>query len=112
MGVNQAHYVLAGVKLKDRITDGTYEKYEDHIVRFWKPEKALGFGVLFDGMSGKYILAGHILAATGDDKDHFGDEPLEIELTPKLKKQIKKDLKEKIGCETDEIKIFIVTHHS
>ena len=107
MGVNIAHYVVAGVKLPYKKYE--YEQLEKFMVNYWEPKKALGFGVVYDGMSGDYIIAGHILAATGYDRDFFADDPVTLKFE---EEKIKLDLKEKIGVEAKEIKLFAVTHHS
>lgn len=107
MGVNIAHYVVAGVKLPYEKYE--YEQLEKFMVSYWEPKKALKFGVLYDGMSGDYIIAGQILAATGNDRDFFEDGPVTLKFDAE---KIKKDLKEKIGVEAKEIKLFAVTHHT
>lgn len=116
MGVNQSNYIIAGVKMdydefdkliteKDECGDNPFE------ASYWEPEK-LGFATLVDGMSGEYALAGHIICATGNDKYHFADDPVDLTLSKKKVAEIKKDLKKNLNIDAKEIKLFAVTHHT
>lgn len=109
MGVRTSHYVVLGAKLPYK--PGDSERYEAYEFSSWKPKKS-GLVVIVDGMSGDYIIVGHMLAATGNDEsaDYFF-EPTEITLTPKMFEAAKKDVLDKLGLDI-EPKLVVLTHHT
>jgi hypothetical protein len=83
-------YVLVGVKLPydhfsgdDLDTDADYEKLEPYMDSAFKGiEHHNGLCVLFDGMNGKYIAAGRVLAKT-DESDGFNGA-IDAHMSPAL----------------------------
>lgn len=113
MSVNIAHYVIAGVILP---ADGVeYSKVEKYEISYWKKPKRGTFGVLYDGMSGEYTIAGRVMVATSYDEDYFGDSntrPIDLTIPEYEIASIKKELKTKLNIYAKEIKLIAITHHT
>lgn len=109
MGVNINTYIILGAKLNP---DMEYEQVEKYLDNAHEP-KSRGFLVLYDGMSGDYVIAGHVIKSTGN-YEHFED-PIEIkDPTACARNKIVKDIKDKLGIsvKAKEIKTFVVAHHT
>lgn len=77
MGVDVQAFVILGVKLPgDAIDDQAYDRLEPYIGG--APE-AGDIIVVYDGMSGKYVVVGKRLAASVQTDGHF-DEPIAVDV--------------------------------
>jgi len=113
MGVNNSNIVIVGAKLNPNLHD--YDKHEKWQFDSWKP-KLNKLVLLTDPMSGKYFIAGHMLACTDNGRDgdaDFGSKPIEIDVTLEKKAEVLTDIRS-LGFEVDasQIKIYAVTEYT
>lgn len=118
MGVNSQTLVIVGVKLSnDLITDDFYNKNEDMMVSYWNRTDRDVLRIVFDGMSGKYLISGHIITETNDDHEWFHPHQNEIDLTNVVegkRDQIVAEIKEKfdIVVDREQVRLYLLIHHS
>lgn len=107
MSVQVNHYVILGTKIPYK--DLSYEQVEEYCDSAFKPKKQ-GFVCLFDGMNGKYIFAGDVIASTENYEGFY--VPIELDT---LKEEhiniIKKELEQKLGLNNPEVKYWVVSHY-
>jgi hypothetical protein len=112
MGVEATHYIIQGVKIPYISGEDQYAVYEDYmesVSPFKETFNSKEIQVIFDGMNGKYILIGYILAK--------GIEGKGIPLT-RLKIRNKKLVAALLNDEFDskilpeEIRVFALTHYT
>ncbi len=108
MGVNQEHIIIAGVLLPFDFKE--YEELEPWMTSYWRDKT--GFGVVYDGMSGNYIIAGHIVGKTFSKREFIAEGPLDLTLTEELKLKVQCDLLDKLGLRDIEIKLYYILHHT
>ena len=104
MSVQCNTYIVLGVKLPYE-KHGMYERFEDLMDSAYD-KKREGLTCIFDGMSGKHVILGHVIAKS-DNHEGF-DEPITVDPTPTDIWNVIQDLmKYKIN---ENPKIIIVSH--
>jgi len=105
MGVYRTDYLMYGVKLAFDQVD--YDKHEAEI----HGEPGAAFDIVYDGMSGKYAVAGKVIARSD------GDEGLEFteitdDLLPKEPAALKATIEASIGAPVGDMKLYLFSHYS
>ena len=125
MSVQQNIYVIWGVWLnyddfytllknkynltKDEVYDQIIEEYRDSAFEGIKHKNKLC--VIMDGMCGKYVIIGHVIAKSDENQQGL-EKVIAIQALPsKLKKQIKTNLREIFDIEENP-QWLIVNHYT
>lgn len=104
------HYVILGVRLPFPKKDQDYyERYEMHMDSAWEPKKN-GFVMLYDGMCGNYVVAGHVLASTAADDNGF-DEPLIYSMDALAASKVQFDLDRYLGIKDAKVDLIVLSHY-
>jgi hypothetical protein len=108
-------YVLVGVKLPyDHFAgddaDADFEKLEPYMDSAYRGiHHHNGLCVLFDGMNGKYIAAGRVLAKTGES-DGF-NSAIDANMSPELKAEVEALLQKHLKIETPDVRVWVISHY-
>ena len=109
MGVYTSTYVILGVKLPMDNSDDAYDRYEKYMDDSFNPRKE-GFVVLYDGMSGEYIMAGHVIDSFSDQDGGCFHRPIRLEKSTPAELAVAKELKDKLGIEDADVSYWVVSH--
>jgi len=109
MSVQIVHYVIFGIKYK-YIDDDIFEEYEDSAFKSKIGNKD-GITAIVDGMDGKYVFIGKILAkASAERCDGF--DITEISYTEDTVNLVISKCTELIGHIPNAPKLYVFTHYS
>jgi hypothetical protein len=103
MGVYRTDYLFYGVKIDPDKVD--WDKHEDLICG--APDAA--FDMVYDGMNGKYAVAGKIIAKS-DGYDEFGFTEITPDLLPADPADLMAKITEQFGPQADAPKLFLFSH--
>ena len=114
MSVQVNDYLIHGIKLP--YESGAEDKYEDYKDSAFEGIKEKnGLCVICDGMNGKYIFIGHVLAKSKDE-ERIADEPICINKEDvdrfargRIAYLIYKEFNLEIS--TTDVKLWLVTHY-
>lgn len=112
MSVNFAQYWVYGVVTDYPETEEAYEALEAYCQSNHSPiAHKQGLAVLLDGMGGKYMVAGRILAKSELDYA-LGSGPVAVpEVSEETKAEVALALREQLGL-TQTPSVVLVTHYS
>ncbi len=103
MGVYRTDYLFYGVKIDPEKVD--WDKHEALICG--APERA--FDMVYDGMSGKYALAGKVIAKS-DGYDGLEFTEITPDLLPADPAGMLAKITEQFGPQSDAPKLFLFSH--
>lgn len=111
MGVDVQAFVIVGVKLPgDVMTDDAYDRLEPYLSG--SPE-ANGIQIVYDGMSGKYVIVGKLIAVSDQTDGHF-EEPISVkrEIAPEEGAQVEAKIKELFPDQPYQpLSVIVVSHY-
>lgn len=108
MSVRRNDYVVVGVKLP--WSDDVYGLLEnDHYDNGYKPEitEHNGLTMIADGMDGKYIIVGKVLAKS---MDYDGLPMTECRATDIMRCKVKTAVRETLNIDDPEVRVWAFTH--
>lgn len=105
MGVDRTDYLMYGVKIDPDLVD--YDKHENLICGV----PGAPFDLVYDGMSGKYAVAGKIIARS---REYEGLEFHEItdESLPKDAPALAAAISETFATPVDRLRLYLFSHYS
>lgn len=109
MSTQVNHYVVVGVMLPYEKGGEQYEKYEQFMDSAYGPKRD-GVTCIFDGMCGKYVILGHVLAKSKSDEMGFEDMLVVDDLDKKIA-AVAKDLADKLGMLDALPKLIVLSHY-
>lgn len=117
MSVQSNTYVLVGVMLPyDHFTEEQHEEllppYRDSAYK--GIEHHNGLCVITDGMSGKYVAIGRVLAKSDDQNGNYGfNEPVDLDnaSSPELRNEVEELIYEHFGFEDPSVRDWVFTHY-
>jgi hypothetical protein len=113
-------YVMVGVMLPFDFFNHRFPDSENEVFELLEPymDSAFkgihhndGLCVLFDGMCGKYIAAGRVLAKTSD---HDGlPRPIDatLAMTPEMQGEVATLLQQKLQIPGPEVRVWVLSHY-
>ena len=121
MGVNANTYVAYGIKydyttcpIYDKSNSDSYDRLAPYMPSWNKPALGRKLSVIFDGMSGKYIFVGKVLAEASQEDG--GDlEWMELIITEQLKQEVIASFKDIFNLDisnSPDLKLYAFTHYS
>lgn len=105
MGVYRTDYLMYGVKIDPERVD--YDKHE----AFIEGRPGVAFDLVYDGMSGKYAVAGKIIAKA-DQYDGMEFTEITDDMLPKETEKLRADIDASFGVETGKLRLFFFSHYS
>lgn len=116
MSVQSNTYVMVGVMLPyDELTEQQHndsEAYQDSAYKGIQHHN--GLCVIADGMNGRYVAIGRVLAKTDDQNGNYGiDKPIDgtAAMTPDLHHEVQELLREHFEFKTPDVRVWIFTHY-
>lgn len=117
MSVQSNTYIMVGAKLPfDQFTEDQYEEllepYRDSAYKGIQHHNNLC--VVADGMGGRYVFIGRVLAKTDDQNGNYGfDKPIDATaaMTPELQAEVATLIQQQFGLAPD-VRLWIFTHYS
>lgn len=112
MSVQINQYLMFGVKLPFEKSEFSYEKYEPYLDSpFEGIRHHNGLCVVDDGMNGKYMFIGRVLAKSLDGNHIEGPFDCTTELSITNKDMLSALIRTQFGIEKPEIKLWFFTHY-
>lgn len=110
MSVHSNQYIILGVKLPKTKGDDFYDKHEECIdTGYGKVKQKNGLTIIYDGMSGGYILAGRVIQRSDLDENLHG--PIELKADPAAVEETKALLTSYFGIENPDVRLWFVTYY-
>jgi len=105
MGVDRTEYLIYGVKIDPDLVD--HDKHEPMMCG----APGAAFDLIYDGMSGKYAVAGKIIAKS---EPYDGIEFTEItdDMLPQDPAGLAATISESLGAPIDKLRLYLFTHWS
>ena len=107
MGVDRTDYLFWGLKLHPKTLGDIWEKFDDELSR--SPTRR--FDMVYDGMSGKYAVAGKEIAAS-DQYEGLGFIEISSERLGFDQAAVEKSVRDAIGITDGEFKLYLFSHYS
>lgn len=111
MSVQVNTYIAFGVLLPfDTLSEDDYDKYEPYMDSAFKGiHHHNGLCVIRDGMNGKYVIIGRVLAKS-KVYENF-DSPMTPNVTPTEIELVGSLITSQFGIENPEVKLWIFSHY-
>ncbi len=105
MGVSKTDYLIYGVRLDPKLVD--WDKHEAMISG--TPDAP--FNLIYDGMSGKYAVAGHIIASA-DQYDGIEFTEITEALLPQDTVALREAIEKSFGVPVEKMSLYLFSHFS
>ena len=107
MGVDRTDYLMFGVKVDpDRVS----ERYEE-LEPMMDGAPGAAFDLVYDGMSGKYAVAGKIIAKS-DEYDGLEFTEITDAMLPSDPDKLRADIAATFGEPADKLRLFLFSHYA
>lgn len=118
MSVQSNTYLMVGAMLPydyfDDVYDEPYESLEEYMDSPYKGIKHHdGLCVLYDGMGGRHIAIGRVLAKSDDQNGSYGfNDPIDATtaMTPELQKEVATLIQQQFNFAPD-VRLWALTHY-
>lgn len=104
MGVDRTDYLIYGAKFDPALVD--YDKHESMIAG----EPGAPFDLIYDGMSGKYAVAGKVIAKS-DRYDGLEFTEITDEMLPKDPAALAGLIRDLLGVDPGKLRLYLFSHY-